>query len=138
MRYRDIFLMAAVLVLLSACTSPGDQSPGVAGTTTVPTFGAQNNQGGQRQAIGTETGSATNTVNPSLVNIFGAKSVKITRNSEGETIEAEGADDASVEVSGANLGVTFGNEGQRASVESGQAATGSDGASGGPRGGGGQ
>ena len=136
---RDILvalMMVLVALFITGCQSPGDASPGNAGTTTVPTQGAQTNTGTQRQATGTETGSATNTVNPTLVNIFGAKMVRIVRNADGETIEAEGADDASVTVGGANLGVTFGNEGQRASIESGQGSTGSDGGGTSTRGGG--
>lgn len=134
---RDFIIQCLCIALISLLCACQSDSPGTADSTVIPAQGGNTVQGGQRQATGTETGSATNTVSPTLVNIIGAKTVKITRNSEGETIEASGHDDASVEVSGANLGVTFGNEGQSASVESGQSATGSGESSIGPRGGGG-
>lgn len=113
MRSLPILLL---LVLFTSCSTPGAATPISQGQV------AQTARD-QSSAAAAETGSATNTVTPHIINAFGVSSLTVTRTPDGgETIEMEGAENATLSVEGGlNAGVRFGDEGMEASTSSGGA-----------------
>lgn len=102
MRYRDIFLMAAVLVLLSACSTPGGTN-----TTPVATQAAQTIGGSQGTTQGTE--GMTIVVNNNSLPINGAKVVEISVAGGETTVRAEGFEDGQVTIKGGDLSQKIGD-----------------------------
>lgn len=116
----SLLIVAAILLPFSACGTTRDGS--AAGSTSTSAQAGQTVGNDQKQATAAETGSASASQNPNVYNIIGAKTVKITSDAEGTVaLEAEGAEDATVEISAAQFGNTIqGSENsQSASVSSG-------------------
>ena len=125
-----ILVIVTFALLSSACQSGPDRSPGSTGTAGVPvgTTSAQTVGQDQGTAQASETVSSTNTVTPTVFNLMGAKTIKIRQVVDGETeVTMEGHDEAVVEINSANMGVRFGNEGQKSSASSGGGAAGGTG-----------
>lgn len=120
-----LFLLLIGALSLGACTTSGGTN-----TTPVAATGAQTVGNDQGTAQATESGSATNTNSPVIMNLFGAKKVTIKKGDDGVEAEIKGQADAEVTVSGAQFGnQTFGDDAQSAEISSGGGSAGAAGAS---------
>lgn len=125
---KQLAIMVAFLaVFCLSCSTPGGSTV----TTPVGATGAQTVGNDQGTAQATESGSATNNNNPTLMIVNAAKKVTITVDADGATAaQVEGAEDAEVNISGAYFGVQrFGDDGMQAEVSSGGGSAGAAGAS---------
>lgn len=116
---RILPLLCIACMLLAGCSTPRDGA--ASNATTTPTQGAQTIGGSQEQANAAETGSASASANPVIINAFAAKTVKVNVKDNETAVEIEGNDEAAVEIGKAAFGnQTFGNENtQSSSVSSG-------------------
>lgn len=121
-----ILTLCTLFFLLAGCASPRD---GAASNATVtPTQGAQTIGGDQKQASAAETGSASASQNPVIINALAAKSVKVKVTDEGTEVDIEGSSDGTVEIGSAKFGnQSFGNENTQSSSVSSGSATGNEG-----------
>lgn len=95
---RSMIMGLALIATLVGCKSTGTT------TTPVAANAAQTVGRDQRQLQGTESGSAINNQNPTIVNLFGFKAAKVTTAGDETTIEAEGHEDSVLEMGRASFG----------------------------------